>query len=156
MATVARRTIRSSPQRDTLTTWSVIVDLLTASNTEARPELESVAGIASSIIAEKACESSPILVSCDGPQTRFYCIYDDDAIDGSDANEDTLGFDPLNGDWSISLPCPADDLSWVQSALREKSERITARDQSEKKQTTESSSQAQSGLELDVEGFLGQ
>ena len=154
MATVARRTIRSSPQRDTLTTWSVIVDLLTTSNTEVRPELESVAGIASSIIAEKACESSPILVSCEGPQTRFYCIYDDDAIDGSDANEDSLGFDPLNGDWSISLPCTKEDLTWVQSALKDKSERITARDMTEKKQTEENSTKSDAGLELNVEGFL--
>ena len=155
MATVARRTICSSPQRDTLTSWSVIVDLLTSTNTDARPELGSVAGIASSIIAEKACENSPIIVSCEGPQTRIYCIYDDDAIDGSDANEDSLGFDPLKGDWSISLPCTEDDLSWVQSALKAKSNRITARDMSEKKPTDENSTKSDAGLELNVEGFLG-
>lgn len=155
MATVARRTICSSPQRDTLTSWSVIVDLLTSTNTDARPELESVAGIASSIIAEKACENSPIIVSCEGPQTRIYCIYDDDAIDGSDANEDSLGFDPLKGDWSISLPCTEDDLSWVQSALKAKSNRITARDMSEKKPTDENSTKSDAGLELNVEGFRG-
>lgn len=155
MATVARRTICSSPKRDTLTSWSVIVDLLASTNTDARPELESVAGIASSIIAEKACENSPIIVSCEGPQTRIYCIYDDDAIDGSDANEDSLGFDPLKGDWSISLPCTEDDLSWVQSALKAKSNRITARDMSEKKPTDENSTKSDAGLELNVEGFLG-
>jgi len=155
VATVAKRTIRSSPHRDALTTWQVIVDLLTASNTGARAELLSVGSIASSTIADKACERTAIIISCGGPQTRIYCLFDDDAIEDSDANEDVLAFDPLKGDWSISLPCTADDLSWVQSALKDKSDRITARDLNEKKQTNESASKAQAGLELDVEGFLG-
>ncbi len=154
MVTVTRRTVRSSPHRDALTTWQLIVDLLTATNKGARAELENVSGIASSTIADKACEKSAIIISCDGPQTRIYCLFDDDAIDGSDANEDVLAFDPLKGDWSISLPCTGEDLSWVQSALKDKSDRITARDLSEKKQADESFSQSQAGLELDVEGFL--
>lgn len=133
MATVARRTFRSSPHRDALDTWRVITDLLTATNSDARQNFEDVSGIASSVIADKACETSPILVFCDGPQTRIYCLYDDDAIDGSDANEDVLGYDPIKGGWSISLPCEIDDLSWVQSALKQKGDRITARDKAEAK-----------------------
>lgn len=156
MVTVTRRTVRSSPHRDAFVTWNTIIDLLTATNTDARSELENVSGIASSIIADKACETTAIVVSCNGPQTRIYCLFDDDAIDGSDANEEVLAFDPLKGDWSISLPCASDDLSWVQSALTKKSARITARDLSEKKQADESSSKAQAELELDVERFLGQ
>ena len=155
MATVVRRNFRSSPYRDALVTWQLIVDLLTATNSDARSELESVNGIASSIIADKASEKSAIFVSCDGPQTRIYCLFDDDAIDGSDANEDVLTFDALKGDWLISLPCTADDLTWVRSALKEKSDRITARDLNEKKYATESASKADTGLELDVEEFLG-
>ncbi len=154
MTTVARRTVRSSPYRDTLSTWNLFVDLLTATNTGARCELESIGGIASSVIADKACETSAIIVSCDGPQTRIYCLFDDDAIDGSDANEDVLGFDPLKGDWSVSLPCHPDDLAWVQSALKEKSDRITARDQDEKKQARDDGARSSTGFELDVEGFL--
>lgn len=154
MATVARRTFRSSPHRDALDTWGVITDLLTASNKTARQSLEDVAGIASSIIADKSNEHAAILVSCDGPQTRIYCLFDDDAVDGSDANEDVLGYDPLKGDWSISLPCEAEDLDWVQSALKQKGERITARDKSEAKEQGISKAAESSGLELDVEGFI--
>ena len=141
MATVARRTFRSSPHRDALATWAAISDLLTRKNTGAKQELDSVAGIASSLIVDKACEVSPIIVSCDGPQTRIYCLYDDDAIDGSDSNEALLGFDPLKGDWSISLPCDPDDLGWVQSALQQKSTRITARDRTETKKSGLNNSQ---------------
>ncbi len=151
MATVVRRTFRSSPHRNTLSTWAAIVNLLTASNTDARAELESVEGVASSIIGDKACEAAPITVSCDGPQTRIYCLFDDDAIDGSDASEDVLGFDPLNGNWSISLPCDVDDLSWVQTALAEKTTRVTARDKTEKQKQTSVTNESSGALEVDIE-----
>lgn len=154
MATVTRRSFRSSPFRDALATWAAISDLLTRTNTDAEQELGDVAGIASSIVADKACESSPIIVSCEGPQTRIYCLYDDDAIDGSDANEDTLGFDPLKGNWSISLPCQPDDLDWVQSALKKKSKRITARDKTETKSESTASNSQDKSLEVDIEGLL--
>jgi hypothetical protein len=32
------------------------------------------------------------------------------------------------GDWQMSLPCHADDLSWVQEALKKRSTHVTARD----------------------------
>jgi hypothetical protein len=63
-----------------------------------------------------------------GPRVRVYCLYNDDAIDGDDADEMALSFDPTAGDWQMSLPCPSEDLSWVQDALKAKSRRITARD----------------------------
>ena len=60
------------------------------------------------MIADHGPGDAAIMVTCDGPRTRIYCLYDDDAIDGSDAKEDALGFDPLNGDWRVSLPCPVE------------------------------------------------
>ena len=81
-------------------------------------------------------------------------VHGNDAIDVSDANEDVLGFDPLKGDWSISLPCEPDDLGWVQSALQQKSNRITAHEKTEaKKQDTADNSQGAT-LEIDLEGLL--
>ena len=157
MTTVARRTFRSTPARDALATWSAIVDLLTRGiDGAARSELLAVAGIAASVIADHAPEDAPIVATCDGPRTRIYCLYDDNAIDGSDANEDPLGFDPLKGDWRVSLPAPADDLSWVQAALKEHSDRIIARDPDTPiaKDQSSKASDAQT-LVLDPKGFLG-
>tara|TARA_R110002072_G_scaffold303053_1_gene492345 strand:- start:4385 stop:4855 length:471 start_codon:yes stop_codon:yes gene_type:complete len=154
MATVARRAIRSTPHRDALATWGEIVALLTQTSSGPRSELESVGGIASSIIGDKACESSPIIVSCEGPQTRIYCLYNDDAIDGSDANEDAFGFDPVKGDWAISLPCETDDLEWVQSALKQKSSKITARDKSDTMKQASESAKTMAALEIDIERLL--
>jgi hypothetical protein len=158
MTTVVRRTLRSTPHRDAHDTWRAIVDLLTQSRSgAARTELLAVAGIAASVIADQAPRGAAIVVTCDGPRTRIYCLYDDDAIDGADANEDTLGFDPLKGDWRVSLPCLADDLIWVQDALKKHSTRITARD-SAAAISIEDSTAAKAGaaaLVLDPKGFLG-
>ena len=156
MTTVARRTFRSTPERDALMTWRLIVDLLTqGTEGAARTELLAVAGVAASVIADHAPSDAPISVSCDGPRTRIYCLYDDDAIDGSDGNETPLGFDPLKGDWRVSLPCPAEDLSWVEGALKQHSARITARDSDASVPTNKSSNGAQAkALVLDPKEFL--
>lgn len=157
MSTVASRTFKSTPERDAARTWTAIVDLLTQGNTgAARAELLAVAGIAASVIADQAPKEAAIIVTCDGPRTRIYCLFDDDAVEGSDANEDALGFDPLKGDWRVSLPCLADDLAWVQSALKKQSTRITARYLDEAQTGTDEASTTKSQtLVFDSKGFLG-
>lgn len=157
MSTVASRTFKSTPERDAGQTWAAIIDLLTQRKaSDARAELVAVAGVAASLIADQAPKDAAIIVTCDGPRTSIYCLYDEPAIEGSDANESPLGFNPLNGDWRISLPCLADDLSWVESALKNHSSRITARNLntalSEADDATTSKSQT---LVFDQKGFLG-
>ena len=156
-ATVVKRVVRGSPHRDSVETWDFIVDLLTQGTSGAkRDELLSIAGIASSILTEMAPKDAAIVVECKGPRTRIYCLYDEDAIDGSDANEDALGFDPLEGEWFISLPCPKDDLAWVERALKAKSSRITARDMVSKRgpESTEDSKKAADDFSFDTNEFL--
>lgn len=129
---VISRTFRTTPHRDAKATWDAIVALLgRGTSSDAVSELNAVSGIASSVIVDGTPKQAPIIVTCDGPRTRIYCVYDDDALDESNANEDALGFDPLKGDWQVSLPCTTDDLDWVQRALRKHSARITARDSEE-------------------------
>jgi hypothetical protein len=131
MTTVASRTIRSSPFRDSVATWQTIVDLLTRGKPgTTRDELLSIVGIASSLMIERSPENAPIVATCNGPRTRIYCLYDEDALDESRASEESLGYDPLKGNWALSLPCPASDLVWVQRGLHAKGTRITARDKS--------------------------
>lgn len=156
MSTVASRVIRSSPHRSTSATWDSIVNLLTQGKEGgAKIELTLVAGIAHAIIAEKAPKDAAIIVTCDGPRTRIYCLYDEDTIEGDSAKEEVLGFDPLKGQWSISLPCPADDLAWIQRSLKAKSSRITARDMSNKLGAgEETGAKSQGGLTLNVARFL--
>jgi hypothetical protein len=157
MSTVVSRTFRSTPGRDALQTWTAIVDLLTkGAASAARRELLAVGGVAASVIADQAPKDAAIVITCDGPRTRIYCLYDDDAIDGADANEDSLGFDPLKGDWRVSLPCQSEDLTWVQAALKKHSSRITARDLAEAVNAADGAeASAAQTLTLDPKGFLG-
>nr|WP_298123965.1 hypothetical protein [uncultured Pseudoxanthomonas sp.] len=158
MTTVASRKIRSSPFRDATQTWQMIVELLTRGEQgSARNELQAAAGIAASIISDHAPNTAPIIVTCDGPRTRIYCLYEDDAIEDSDASEDPLGFDPLKGDWAVSLPCTDEDLAWVQASLKRHSARITARSLSAGIAVSgkaAASAAPAPGLTLDLGGFL--
>ena len=131
MMTVTRRTILATPKRSALAAWELIVDLLAPSGSVNRGMLMNVSGVAASIIADKYSEESPIVVTCDGPRTRIYCVYDKDALDDANAQEDALGFDPLKGDWRVSLPCGSEDLDWVSTALKKHGSRVVAYDKSE-------------------------
>lgn len=154
MTTVVSRTFRSSPHRDALQTWDAVVELLTqGKDGDARTQLKAVAGVAASLISDQAPKDAPIVATCDGPRTRIYCLFDEDAIDGSDASEHALGFEPLKGDWAVSLPCPTDELTWVQAALKKSSNRITARDMAQGIATDDQATNAQA-LSLNLEGFL--
>ncbi|WAC73525.1 hypothetical protein OU995_01885 [Roseateles sp. SL47] len=155
--TTVRRDFRSVPSRDASETWVAIVDLITASSssTDARKELMSVAGIVSSVIADQTPKASPIVVSCDGPRTRIYCLYDDDALEDSSSNESMLGFDATKGDWKVSVAVCSDDLAWVQAALKNHTLRVVARDASSGFEVDTSAKAASaSAVALDMEGFL--
>lgn len=157
MSTVASRVVRSSPHRNSSDTWAFIVDMLTqGKDGDTRKELMSVSGVASSIIAERSVKDFAIVVTCDGPRTRVYCLYDEAAVEGGDAKEDDLGYEPLKGQWTISLPCPQDDLQWVQRALKANSSRITARDMTQKlgEEAESGKAAASGGLTLNVDKFL--
>lgn len=156
MSSTYSRVFRSNPHRDALDTWKAMVELLTQGRLGAdRNELLAVGGTAASVIAEHAAKDAAIVVTCEGPRTRIYTLHDDDAIDGSDAKEDALGFDPLKGDWKVSLPCPIDDLDWVNNSLKKHSSRITARDSAESIGNASTKAATGSTLILDPKGFLG-
>ncbi|MBU2122931.1 MAG: hypothetical protein KJ999_21140 [Gammaproteobacteria bacterium] len=156
MSTV-RRDFRSVPSRDAAATWSAIVGLITASSptAAARKELLSVAGIVASVITDQVPQSSPIVVTCDGPRTRIYCLYDDDALDDSASNEAKLGFDATKGDWQVSVAVAAEDLTWVQAALKEQTNRVVAREAADGFEVdADKKSAGASAVTLDLQGFL--
>ena len=103
MSTVVQPDFRSTPGRDAYETWTAIVDLLTKGLLVQRKSFSPSAASRPASSPTRPARNS-IVVTCDGPRTRIYCLYDDDAIDGADANEDALGYDPLKGDWRVSLP----------------------------------------------------
>jgi hypothetical protein len=157
--TVVARTFCSIPKRSALETWTAIVALLVPkAGSEARLELASVAGIASSLITREAMNSPIVVYGC-GPRVRIYCVYNEEAITGDAANENKLAFDATDGDWHMSLPCPAEDLDWIVGALGKKSKRITARDQAEAVESEDGSQASKAAVNdgtasINMEGFL--
>lgn len=156
MTVIARR-IKATPARPASEAWQVVVDLVAPEATTARQELLSVGGIASSLIASQAMKNAPIVLYGSGPRVRLYCLYDEEAIEGEQTNEQKLATCPTEGDWSMCLPAPPEDLKWVQDSLKKKSSRITVRDMSEPVATEssdEESGRKSSGAIINPEAFF--
>ena len=154
--TVVARNFISIPERTASATWSAIIQLLAPdSRSEAALELASVTGITSSLISREAM-TEPVVVCGSGPRVRIYCLYNEDAVEGDDANEAALPTTPTASDWQMSLPCPAEDLAWVQEALKAKSKRITAREMDttfDSEQETSNQKNAEETV-VDLEAFF--
>lgn len=153
MSTIARR-ISANPARTASEAWSVITEILSEEGGDGRAELDAVAGVASSLIAEECFKEAPAIVSGSGPRVRLYCIYDEDGVEGNGVNENPLSFDATGGDWAMSLPCRKEDLDWIRASLKKKSTRITARDLSEDGADEEGRATQRANIEIDLEGFL--
>jgi hypothetical protein len=156
MTVIARR-VAAIPVRTATATWEVIVDLMAAENAAAKAELLSVSGIAACLITAEALQDSPMIATGDGPRLRIYGVYNEKAIEGVGVDEKRLAASPLNGEtWAVSLPCPSDDLTWVQAALKRTSTRITARDASitTLPEASDETQRAASAPTIDLEAFL--
>lgn len=154
--TVYARRIKASPVRTASEVWEAIVALIAPQQeSAARNELLAVAGVACSLISDEAAKTAPITVYGSGPRVRIYCLYDEDAQTGEDANETMLPFNATEKDWKLSLPCHEDDLAWVQSTLQKLSSRITARDvNATVDDETAESAAATKSLRVDKEAFF--
>lgn len=150
--TVVVRRIASTPARTAAETWLKLLDLVASPGSPGRAELEGVGGVVMSLIAAEAMRVTPITVHGVGPRLRVYCLYDDDAIAGDEALEDPLAWSPTDGDWHMAVPCPSEDVEWVQVALKTKSTRVTTLAESD--ETPEAAKSAASeDLQIDRAAF---
>jgi hypothetical protein len=128
MSTIMARRVASTPVRTAAETWEKIALLLAPDpDSDARKELKKAAGVACSSISSEATKDAPLVVWGGGPKVRVYCLFDDDAITGDDANEDALPKSPTEGNWKMSIPCPPEDVKWSSAKLASVSTRISAR-----------------------------
>jgi hypothetical protein len=126
MSVLARRVI-STPVRSSSETWTVIMNLLAPTEGDGRRELSRIGGIAYALVSSEAFTDDAIVIWGNGPRVRVYCLFGEDAITGDDKAETALATCPTEGDWLMSLPCPEEDLGWVEKELTVLSKRITAR-----------------------------
>lgn len=126
--TVAARRVLATPVRSAAEAWDVIVGLIAPPGTAARAELAAVAGVGMSLLAAEAMRDEPMVVWGVGARLRIYAIYDEEAMLRENVSEEPLAWCPTDGDWHMSFPCPAEDLTWVQASLARSSSRVTARE----------------------------
>ena len=153
MTIVARR-FASVPERSASDTWQAIVAIVAPDPASAaRTELTAIANPACAMIASEI--DAPIVFRGNGPLLRVYCLYGEDAIMGEKANERPLSFVPTEGTWSMSLPCPSEDLEWVQRRLAG-APHVSARDENDITVARAAEDQDTEGhsLTVDREAFL--
>lgn len=126
--TLIARQLASTPARTAGETWQLIVELISKAHSASRAELEAVAGVAASIIADETPKETPIVVAGNGPRLRVYCVYGEDAVVGDDCDESALAWNPTEGEWRLFLPCPEEDVEWIRKALEDRSKRVFAYD----------------------------
>jgi hypothetical protein len=125
-----RRDINSIPVRSAGETWDKIVALITASGSVDVEQLRKAGSTIGSVITDELPAQRPFVLEGCGPQLRIYCRFAFKAMEGDDAI-DPLTWNPTAGDWTLHVPCDAENLGWVQSALKSSASRIKAFDVAE-------------------------
>jgi hypothetical protein len=118
-----RRDIGSIPVRSASETWSRIVELITARGSRDVDQLAAAGSVIASIISDETPAEHPFILEGCGPQLRIYCRYGSAAIQ-SGGDVDALTWNPTEGDWTLHVPCDAENLGWVKNALARTSPRI--------------------------------
>jgi len=118
-----RRIVSSIPCRSASETWEEIVDLITGRGSIDVKQLKDASGVLASIITDGHPSEKAITVEGIGAQLRVYCVYGMKAVEEG-KKVDSLNWNPTAGDWTMHVPCDAENISWVKSALAKSSPRI--------------------------------
>jgi len=125
-----RRDISSIPFRSANETWQRIIDLVTGPKSVDVQQLTDAAGVMGSIITDEHPQSRAVMLEGVGAQLRIYCRYGMTAIEEG-AKVDFLTWNPTAGDWTMHVPCDAENVDWVRSSLSKSSPRIKVFDVAE-------------------------
>lgn len=122
-----RRDIASIPKRSAGETWKTIIELITGTGTVDKKTLESASSIVESLIADEHSAKKPIVLKGVGNRLVIYLLYGENAME-ADLEVDKLNWNPTAGDWSMTAPCDADDVTWMNNALKDRAPRIKVHD----------------------------
>lgn len=125
MSTVVTRKFAASPVHPAAEVWTAMIKAIANDNDQIKAELNSVVGIAASIIAERTPASFPITIIGSGSRLRLYCLYDDDAV-SEDIHEDPISWNLFESDWRVHFPAAKSDLDWINKILEEKGSHFVA------------------------------
>ena len=145
-----RRDIASIPVRSAKETWQVITGLVAGANTVDRAQLDAASSIMESLLADELPAQVPIVFKGVGPRVVIYCAYGEDAME-VEFDVDPLPSTPTAGDWRVTAPCEADDVEWMNEALRNRAPRITVHDANEQPEEDVSSATAPASVDFDID-----
>lgn len=147
-----RRDVSSIPFRSAGETWQRIIDLMTGAGSKDVEQLKSAAGVMGSVITDEHPASRAIMLEGVGAQLRIYCRYGMKAVEEGGA-VDALTWNPTAGDWTMHVPCDAENIDWVKQSLAETSPRIKVFDVAEvdraEEEETGVAAQSSGGLVVD-------
>jgi hypothetical protein len=125
-----RRDVSAIPLRSASETWEAIIDLVTGQGSKDIRQLQDAVGVMGSIIADEHLKDCAIVLEGVGAQLRIYCRYGMKAIEEG-AKLDSLTWNPTAGDWTMHVPCDAENMEWVKASLARTSDRIKVFDVAE-------------------------
>lgn len=151
-----RRDVSSIPHRSAGETWQRIVDLVTGQGSKHIQQLKDATGVMASIITDEHPATRAIMIEGVGPQLRVYCRYGMKAVEEG-SKVDPLTWNPTAGDWTMHVPCDAENIGWVKESLAKTSPRIKVFDVDDADRAEEEKSEAvaKSGKELVVDWNSG-
>ncbi len=149
-----RRDISSIPERSASETWQRIIDLVTGKGSADVQQLKAAAGVMGSIITDEHPAARPILLEGSGPQLRIYCSYGMNAIEQG-SKVDSLNWNPTDGNWTMHVPCDAENIDWVKKSLAGTSPRIKVFDVADEERADGEQQQASAKSEIVVDWNIG-
>ncbi|HTZ68275.1 MAG TPA: hypothetical protein VMB83_12595 [Roseiarcus sp.] len=142
-----RRDISSVPLRTASETWDRFVELVSGPGALYIGELKAAGRVIATSIADEILAERPLLLEGVGPQLRVYCRYGADAIQEG-TGVDALTWTPTAGEWTLHVPCDAENLAWVRAAVA-KTPRIKVFDAAEADRFEEATAADSAPLEVD-------
>jgi hypothetical protein len=118
-----RRDVSAIPLRSAGETWETIMNLVSGPESRDIQQLRNAAGVMGSIITDEHLTLRAIMIEGVGPQLRIYCRYGMNAVEEGGA-VDSLTWNPTAGDWTMHVPCDAENIDWVKASLSRSSPRV--------------------------------
>ena len=125
-----RRDVSAIPHRSAGETWETIINLVSGPDSRDIHQLRNAAGVMGSIITDEHPAVRAIMIEGVGPQLRIYCRYGMKAVEEGGA-VDSLTWNPTAGDWTMHVPCDAENIDWVRASLSMSSPRVKVFDVAE-------------------------
>ena len=131
-----RRDVSAIPVRSAGETWETIINLVSELDSRDIHQLRNAAGVMGSIITDEHPAIRAIMIEGVGPQLRIYCRYGMKAVEAGEA-VDSLTWNPTAGDWTMHVPCDAENIEWVKESLSKSSPRVKVFDVAEAERVEE-------------------